>query len=423
MFRAFFDTSTLSGRQPPALLPRCGSCGLSKTCRSPKLPVVGEGLKRILIVGTAPTDSEDRHGSFLKGDGSRKLIHEFEEVGIQVQKDCWYTSALICAGSEASVTGQRIEDCRPNILSTIQRLRPRVVVLLGKSPVSGCRVEDVATWRGAAYESVLGHYWDGGVGDERRWEGAVIPLHKPAMWICPIWSPERLLYSTGRNNEVMTSRWRRHLKTIAELPENGPHPNGPPQYESRVDIVLDPAKVVSAIRKITQAGGLTAFDYETTCLKPERPGAYIVSCSICYMGRRTIAFMMDNEDVRDALRLYLRSSVPKIASNLKFEERWSIRHMSTRVRGWVWDTMQNAHILNQCPEVSGLKFQAFVRLGQLAYHKHVEPYLRSTETGLNRVRDLRPRDLLLYNGLDSHLEWHVACSQAQEMNIELPGRN
>src|ERR1700722_2808000 len=54
MSEGFFSLSTISSKAPPPLLPRCGACGLWKSCKSPKMKWSGKGKKKILLVGEAP---------------------------------------------------------------------------------------------------------------------------------------------------------------------------------------------------------------------------------------------------------------------------------------------------------------------------------------------------------------------------------
>ena len=86
------------------------------------------------------------------------------------------------------------------------------------------------------------------------------------------------------------------------------------------------------------------------------------------------------------------------------------------VRNWVWDTMLSAHHLDNRPGITSVKYQAFVRLGQEPWDTHIKPMLQSTdERGLNRVNEIPMRDLLLYCGMDSLIEYKLAELQKKEM--------
>ena len=156
---------------------------------------------------------------------------------------------------------------------------------------------------------------------------------------------------------------------------------------------------------------MLSFDYETNCLKPEGEGTEIVSCSVCWRGRRTISYPFVGEAV-EATSDLLKSSMLKIAANLKFEDRWTRVKLGHKVENWYWDTLLGAHILDNRSEITSVKFQAFVLLGQECYNKHIEDFLKPKKGNrFNRIRELDLTDLLLYGGLDSCLEYWIAMKQ------------
>jgi hypothetical protein len=111
----------------------------------------------------------------------------------------------------------------------------------------------------------------------------------------------------------------------------------------------------------------------------------------------------------------LLSPVPKIGWNIKYEDRW-FAAMGVSVNNWAWDGMQAAHVLDHRPGITGLKFQAYVRLGQSSYGDRVHPMLEaSSGNDPNRIRQVDLRELLLYNGLDSLLTYNVAVAQRKEL--------
>ena len=109
----------------------------------------------------------------------------------------------------------------------------------------------------------------------------------------------------------------------------------------------------------------------------------------------------------------------KIGANIKFEDRWVRRMFGRPVRRWVWDTMQAAHVLDNRPGITSLKFQAFVRLGQGDYDSVVSPFLKADGGNQrNRIREADLDKLLLYNGMDAVCTWEVAKQQRKEMMCE-----
>jgi hypothetical protein len=79
--------------------------------------------------------------------------------------------------------------------------------------------------------------------------------------------------------------------------------------------------------------------------------------------------------------------------------------------------MLAAHIIDNRFGVTGLKFQSYVRFGVLGYDDDVAPYLKAKDSNsVNRIMELAEtkegmRKLLLYNGIDSLMEYRLAVLQ------------
>ena len=158
-----------------------------------------------------------------------------------------------------------------------------------------------------------------------------------------------------------------------------------------------------------------SFDYETDRIKPDGDDSRIVSCSVWWDGEKTIAFPWHGEAIK-AMRELLRSPLPKIGCNLKFEDRWTRKILGHRVRGWYWDTMLAAHVLDNRPGVTSIKFQSFVLLGQTSYDDHIKRFLKGASgEETNQIDQIDVNDLLLYNGLDSLLQFKVGSKQMELM--------
>jgi uracil-DNA glycosylase family 4 len=353
-----------------------------------------------MIVGEAPGEAEDQEGVPFVGKSGRHLEGVLDKIGVDMRWDCWMTNACVChpPHNELDRFPKAVEYCRPNLLNALAEFKPAVIVLLG----------------GVAAESLLAHVWRDDVGGISRWAGLQIPNHRPNAWICPTYHPSYLLRS---KDPVLDGEFRRHLTAAFEL-SGVPWPDGPPDYPGRVETILDPAAAAARVRRYT--GGLVAFDFEHNPLKPDAADADLVSCSICWEGEETIAFPWHGA-VRDEVKNLLRNpDIGKIASNLKNEDRWCRAVLDVRVASWDWDTMLAAHALDPRGGVTGLKFQSFVRLGCPDYAHHITPFLIPREPGgyaPNKVRSVALLDLLVYNGLDSLLEFEVAKSQKAEMGV------
>jgi uracil-DNA glycosylase family 4 len=358
----------------------------------------GKGRKGVLIVAEAPDETEDERGVQLVGKSGQLLRGVLEQFGADLDKDCWKTNAVICHPPENEATDLHVEACRPNLDRAIAELRPEVIVLLGEKSV----------------KSLIGPMWRksdlGGIG---RWAGWRIPSQRLHAWICPTWHPAYLL----RQGDPVLELWfRRHLEGAFELLDY-------PWIDSaglldQVEVIHSPGKAAAELRGMLDQGGVFSFDFETNMLKPDHPDARIFSCSVCWEGRRTIAYPMQGE-AEEATREFLRSDVPKRGWNIKFEDRWARRIFGRWVRGWEWDGMQAAHILDNRPGITGLKFQAFVRLGIEPYDGFVGGFLKADGSNVpNRIGQAELDDVLRYNGVDSLVTMMLSKIQRTEMGIE-----
>lgn len=423
MARGFFGNALAPSRSALPLEPLCGLCQLDKKCNKPKMPVWGQGGRKILVVGEAPGEQEDLHGiPFYHGAPAGGLLHRtLTELGVDLEADCWVTNSVICRPPRNELPEKAIDYCRPNLVKAVTNLQPEVIILLGTPAV----------------RSLLSWLWKGGVGSGEakggkgkkgdrkvggimRWAGWQIPSQKINAWICPTYHPSFINRAVDekKNDPVPGVLFKRHLKNA--LKKSGRPWLQVPDYRSQVTVEVKPdlaAKAIVALTKQALASQQpVAFDYETTTLKPEGPHAEIWTCSISD-GATTIAYPWQGDAIR-ATCDFLRSPIPKIASNVKFEERWSLAQLDFGVNNWWRDTMQDAHVLDNRPEIASIKFQAFVLLGQDDWEAAVKPYLRaSTPNAPNRIKDCDLRTLLVYNGMDSLLEWHVAMKQAKKLGV------
>jgi uracil-DNA glycosylase family 4 len=413
MSKGFFPASTVTKPPPMSMVAKCGACGLYKDCKSPKMPPSGEGRRKILIVGEAPGADEDDDGIQFVGKAGQFLQDELSMLGVDLRKDCWITNALICRPPDNKIDDdEKIDHCRPNLIKTIQELKPRVVILLGLSAVRS--LVGYAWKRATSGEN--GEYKVGSLG---RWVGWTVPSTEPTAWICPTYHPSYLLRV---HDKVLDNVFRKHLTRAFELADKRPWEELP-NYEAQVEVILDTDKAAAIIRKMIEKGGPVAVDYENNTLKPETPRARTLCCSVCWRGKKTIAYPWHGEAIKATGELLASERVYKIASNLKHENRWTLKEFGFLVRRWLHDTMVAAHVLdNREGGICGLKFQAFVQLGAQSYDDHISEFLTShSNTKLNTAAsEVDLRQLLTYCGCDTLLEYLLAEHQMRLLGRSMP---
>jgi len=392
MPKGFFNTSKLKSDDKTQRAARCGLCGLYKHCITPKMQPSGKGRKKILLVAEAPGAKEDELNQHLIGQSGLYLKRQLRRLGIDLHKDCIKTNAVICRRqNNETPTDEMIMACRPNLIKTIKKYEPNVIILLGAVSV----------------KSMLKHIWKEDIGVIGKWGGSCIPCHNPNTWIVPTYHPSYLL---RMDDKILNRIFHNHLKLAISKAKSKPWKN-PPDYKSQVEVIMRPSKAAREIKGMMAFGGKMAFDYESNCLKPEGKGPEIISCSICRQGKQTISFPWSGE-VIDTMETFLKSPIKKIAHNLKFEDRWTRAILGFPVNGWFWDTMIAAHTLDNTPGITGLKFQSFILLGQESYDDHVKPFFKPKKgSRFNRIKELDLNELLLYGGLDSLLTYKIAMKQ------------
>ncbi len=405
----FFKQSTIASRPRPTTIPRCGACGLSKHCNSPKMEPYGDGKKGIFILAEAPGREEDKRGIPFVGNSGEYLKKLFRKYGVDLDRDCLRTNAVICRPKDnRNPTDTEIESCRPNVLKVIKQFNPKVILLFG----------------GYAVKSLLSHTWQADkIGTIGKWVGWQIPDQALNAWICPTWHPAFVI--RDETPKVYETWFERHLqwaleKSLEKAKAGRPWLQGMPDYADKIGIEVDPKRAATQIRDVVECCKYpVSFDYETNMLKPDADEARIVSASVCIGKMGTIAYPWVGEAITATGEL-LRSKVPKWIANAKFEDRWTRKEFGHRIRNVAWDTMQSAHVLDNRPGVTSVSFQAYVRLGQKPWDEHIKPYLKSRDgTGMNRIDEIDIRDLLLYNGYDAAVEYEIAKRQMAEMGVEL----
>lgn len=390
MREAFF-TARPSKSPRGSELPKCGFCGLAKQCESPKMKYKGLGRKQILLVGEAPGAEEDAQNEQFVGKAGKRLEHELSRFAIKMNRDCWKTNAIRCRPPNNTLNPKKILSCQPILLKEIAELRPKIILLLGKTPAT----------------VLLSDWWNPKDGFELgKWMGWQIPVQKANCWTSVHYHPS---YLERAHSDLVDVVFRKNLKDALSKKAR-PWPDGPPNYASKIEIEFDDRRAAKRLREIKD--GTIAFDYETNALKPEYPGTEIFSCSVYWANRWTIAFPWSGPVLDEMRRILTSTKIQKVGTNIKFEDRWTKLKLGVRVKRWVWDTMLAAHILYQARGITGLKFQCFVLLGQERYDDHIRPYLEPVKgTYLNRITDIPLSDLLLYNGMDSRVCYEVAIRQ------------
>lgn len=308
------------------------------------------------------------------------------------------SAALVAAAACPSATEGAYMHCAPHMDAEIRRLNPKVVIPVGR----------------AATTAVITKYWRHAAELQDRWYGYTIPDRSLNAWICPV----GIANEEGRNTAVSQTWLYRWLKTATAIQER-PWADGSASPESTLNLIEDPDQVDAVLKAATKAP-VVAFDYETTGRKPEWSCHRVYSLGLAWTEGdeiKTYAFTIQPRHY-PAVRAFLTSRVPKIAANMKFEDRWGREIFGVQTKNWVWDTMLASHWANPMMGTKGHKFLAYAHLGVPYYAGEVEPYFESTSNStINKIFQVPVTSLLHYNGMDAATELILASMQMIEGGI------
>lgn len=403
MIEGFFtkkETESIS--RPGGRVRTCMSCGLYKSCTTPRMKPYGNFKKRILNIGEAPGEYEDKEGKPWQGKAGRALERMYKSLGIDLFEDCLNINAVSCRplnkqGENRTPFNFEIECCQKSVLRTIRENKPKVIILLGNAAVS----------------SVIGGRWKKNLDGITKWRGFRIPDQDFLAYICPTFHPSFIERSTAFEDKVEEVIWKQDLSNAFALLNAPPiKPIPEPEIE-----ILNDLRTLKKF-KIQEF----AFDYETTGLKPHAPGHRIICASMSFNKDQGFMFMMPKtrRERQPFVDLLIDPKIRKIAHNMKFEHTWSKVRLNAEVQGWWWDTMLASHVFDNRPGITSLKFQTYVYFGVVDYASEVSSYLEASDNkngnALNKIEELLKKPggkekLLRYCALDSIYEYKLANEQ------------
>lgn len=396
MPRAFFKDDQLAKPISKTKLD-CNTCGLNKGCITPDMPVSGQGLREILVIAEAPGKTEDEQGVQLIGQAGKRLRTNLYNLDIDLNSDCWKYNAVNCRPSKnRTPTTKEINCCRSKVQDVIRKLRPKKIILLGKT----------------AIDSVIGCKMD--VKNIAPWLGCAIPDMDYGAWLFPTYHPSYLL--RNEKNKALKKIFSDHLQQAIEHDADLPLLSLA-DYKSMVECLDDYEEVASILESISLMEGETiAIDYETTGLKPHAKGHHIVCASVAW-DNNAISFPLSVTG--ELLNILTDPKIKKVAHNIPFEESWTRENLGQSVQGWESCTMNTAHVLNNTGGTTGLKFQVYTKFGIAGYDNDIAPYLKAKDSnGFNTIDKAPLDDLLMYCGLDSLFTLMLHRQQQEELSAK-----
>lgn len=407
MGKGFFKPSQIQSKKVNrnrASLAHCGKCKLNENCKSPKMPPTGNGRLKVLHVAEAPGAIEDNKNEQLIGQSGQFYRRVLRKFGMDID-DGLKTNACICRPPKnKKPTITQVKACRPNLLKTIKEFQPHVIIALGE----------------VAFQALMNHKFTEKIESVQKWVGHIIPDREYNAWICTNFHPSYVQRETTPEvvEELFETYTRRAIKML-----DIPLPKYVEDETANIELLKHEKDANAWLRDLLKKPVLTAFDYETTGLKPQRKEQEIKTCSISCGPDHAVAFPMFGSDKFLSLfQKYLESKeIKKIAANAKYERDWTVTKLKNKLRGLFFDTNIGAHFIDNKPGITSLDFQNYVNFGIEPYDAHLKKFIKPNDTygnAINEIDKVNLGDLLVYNGMDSMTEFRQGLIMMDVIGID-----
>jgi len=338
----------------------CKSCGLYKNCNSPKMKPSGEGLKGILIVGEAPGKVEDEKGKQFVGESGEVLFRAFRKNGINIYRDAKLDNTIACRPPDNIYPNQkRVKYCKPRLVHNIRKIKPKLIFAVGEKAIKGI-LDD------AEFEITAG-----------KMRGRIVPSLKYNCWVCCLFHSACIL-----RRPEHTKLFERDIREGLMYLKKPFKKIGINEDEGNVIIYKDFKRAVK-ILKAFQKKKHFCFDYETTGVNTHTEDFKILMFGIGSKTEKAYSIALEHPQAKwtenqkkilyeEMKKLLIDEKIEKTIHNLKYEDLCSKRVFNVFIRGKVYDTMVNSHIIDERKGTTSLAFQIYVRTGSSQWKSEVE---------------------------------------------------
>ena len=399
MQEEFFDWGeAIPAEKTGSSVSGCQRCKLQYHCKNPKMKFKGQGKKKILILFEQPTKKEDLKGKPLRDEQSDTFREYLEDLGFDLEIDCWYGYAVSCHSS-SKIADNNIGYCQEHLYGQINRFDPRVII-----PMGDVAIKALLKFRVGGRLSGIKYH---------QYKGHSIPDQDWGININPTYSIDEIYKSEdfrGNFDKVLVMRFKQHIHKAFSLSDS---PFYKHNYNKDIFIYFDKKEVIKLLEEVLEKWTFVYFDYETTGLKPQAEGHKIYTIGISDgMFGHAFPYFHNSPRFRTLWKMILESKrIKKVAHNAKFEKIWSLVRADAVVQNFYWCTMICEHIQHNKSRV-GAKFLYYTYLGVLNMDDKVDKYLKATDAeeakygnnAINRIDEIwkeDPRALLQYQGEDA----------------------
>lgn len=357
----------------------CERCKLYQGCKTPFMKSSGSDDPLVLVVGEAPGATEDDKGVPFVGQSGQLLRELLEDSGFDVDQDVRFTNVVRCRPPDNKISKRAINYCKHFALDDIEHYDPKLVLLMGNSPLNAVLGQSsITNWNGVVIER-----------DDRTY----VPLFHPAYIM--------------RNQAVM-GEWIDGMEEAAKaLVTDSKDDSFEKVYPLTIEEVYEMEDYLAQYEVIS-------YDDETGHLDPFNEINKLV-CASFAAGDKTFAVPVAHDDalwdkdeeelVADAFhRILNRDGAKIVGHNIKFDQLHTRKELGIEFTSY-GDTMLLSHMIDSRKGIHGLKRLAGLHLGMYDYDEPLEFYKRAHhECDPNRGGSYAnfPLDVLLpYAALDT----------------------
>lgn len=347
--------------------PECSRCKrLCEYAQTICNPGSGPWSADIMLVGEAPGETEDNGGEPFIGRAGRFMDKRLLLASGIDRENIRIENAVRCRPPKNDTpTIREISNCREYLEAAIDRVKPKVVLLLGNAPLASALYFEYKKKEKQGESKMSGiSKWRGKMIWHRNWNCWVIPTYHPS-YLSRQWNQgSDFYYHMGLSDFELANKLAHQFRPDVQDPE--------------IVIVQDEDAVRGMLQDIENSSAYS-FDIETggTGNSSER---YLLGFSLAKNTEKGYyadwAVFRENRLLRERLERLLLSKRKLIMHNGAYEQRILACSEGLAVKGNYFDTMIAAKMLDENFPV-GLKDRAWIDTYYGGYDVELEKYKRS----------------------------------------------
>jgi len=138
---------------------KCSRCILCESATTRCVAGRGNPKAKLMLVGEAPGSTEDRVGEPFRGQAGDLLTHILNKLGLN-EDDLFITNVLRCRPPNNKLPNKKELlmcwlQCGPYLLEEIKQVRPKVILLMGNTPLQLMAQEKfISKWEGMKIDTL-----------------------------------------------------------------------------------------------------------------------------------------------------------------------------------------------------------------------------------------------------------------------------